>query len=105
MFTNILYHFTQDLYDFIDSVIMAQATPDEAYKKLDSLATRHVDILRKITKSIQDGRDARDNEAIKTALIQYDESLESYIPVLMQLANLFWDTQNYTQVCIPIAHL
>ena len=48
----------------------------EAYRKYDELASRHVDVLRRLTKSIQDGRKARDNEAIKKAINEYDEALE-----------------------------
>ncbi len=48
--------------------------------------------------SLQDGRLARDNEAIKTSLKLYDEALERFIPVLMGMAKIYWDRGNYTQV-------
>lgn len=63
---------------------MQQTSKEEAYRKFEELANRHIDELRKNTKSIQDARIARDNDAIKKALKEYDESLEKYIPVLMQ---------------------
>ena len=44
------------------------------------LATRHVEVLRRLTKQIQDARIARDNDAIKRAINEYDEALEAYIP-------------------------
>jgi tetratricopeptide repeat protein 30 len=37
-------------------------------------------MLRKLTKQIQDARMARDNEAIKRALKEYDEALEKSAP-------------------------
>lgn len=53
---------------------------------------------RRLTKQIQDARINRDNEAIKQSLKEYDESLESYIPVLMAQAKIYWDLDNYTMV-------
>ena len=41
---------------------------------------------------------ARNNDAMKTALKSYDESLEQYIPVLMAQAKIYWDRENYPQV-------
>ena len=54
--------------------------PDEALRRLDVLAGRHVDVLRALTKKIQDARLAHDNDAIRTAIQQYDDALEAYIP-------------------------
>ena len=88
----------QDLYDYLDAVIMAQTTPNDAYTKMDVLATRHVDGLRKLTKQIQEARDSRDNEAIKVALMDYDEGLDGFIPVLMMMGKLFWDLERYAKV-------
>jgi tetratricopeptide repeat protein 30 len=44
------------------------------------LAGRHVDVLRSLTKKIQDARLGHDNDAIRTAIQQYDDALEAYIP-------------------------
>jgi tetratricopeptide repeat protein 30 len=46
-------------------LILSQASPEEAYRKFENLANRHIDALRKITKNIQDSRLQRDNEGIK----------------------------------------
>jgi len=40
---------TED-FDYLDSLIMCQASPDEAYNKFDLLANQHIDTLRKLTK-------------------------------------------------------
>jgi len=52
----------------LDALILQQNCPEEAYKKFDELGKLHVDMLRKLTKQIQDARIARDNESIKKAL-------------------------------------
>jgi tetratricopeptide repeat protein 30 len=57
-----------------------QTSPEEAYRKFDELANKHIEMLRKLTKQIQDARMARDNEAIKRALKEYDEALEKSAP-------------------------
>ena len=58
-------HVSEELLAFLDALIMRQTSPEEAYKKLDALAGGHVDVLRKLTKQIQDARMARDNDLIK----------------------------------------
>jgi tetratricopeptide repeat protein 30 len=85
-------------FEFLETIILQQTSTEEAYKKFEELANRHIDILRKNTKAIQDARISRDNDAIKKALKDYDESLEKYIPVLMMQAKIYWDLGNYNQV-------
>lgn len=70
----------QDLQDYLQATIMRQSSPEEAFRRYDELAQRHVDVLRRLTKQIQDARMARDNDAIKRAINEYDEALEAYIP-------------------------
>lgn len=40
----------------------------------------------------------RDNEAIKRSITEYDDALEAYIPVLMAMASMHWDLENYGEV-------
>lgn len=87
-----------ELYDFLEATITAQTSPEEAYRKFDELATKHVDNLRKLTKTIQDARIARDGDSLKNAMKDFDDALEAYIPVLMSLAKIYWDIENYPKV-------
>jgi tetratricopeptide repeat protein 30 len=91
-------YLTPDLYSFLEATIMLQTSPEEAYRKYDELANKHIEVLRKLTKQIQDARIGRDNEAIKKSLKEYDEALEKYIPVLMAMARIYWDMENYGMV-------
>jgi tetratricopeptide repeat protein 30 len=70
----------QDLRDFLEAAISRRASPEESLRRLDELSGRHVDRLRRLTKAIQDARLARDQEAVRRAVNQYDEALEGYIP-------------------------
>eukprot|EP00741_Cyanophora_paradoxa_P021809 tig00000241_g21052.t1 len=88
----------QDLYDYLDATIMQQTSPEEAFRKFDDMANKHTETLRKLTKQIQDARLARNNDAIKKAFMEYDEALERYIPVLMAMARIYWDLDNYGMV-------
>ena len=85
----------QGLYEFLDGMITAQTSPAEAYRKFDILAQKHIDQLRKLTKKIQDSKQAHDTDGVKRALKEYDEALEEYIPVLMQQAHIYWEIGNY----------
>ncbi|KAJ8941938.1 hypothetical protein NQ318_013271, partial [Aromia moschata] len=67
-------------------------------KKLDELASRHTEQLRKLTKQVQEYRTRGDTEMIKKTVIEYEECLERYIPVLMAQAKIYWDVENYSQV-------
>ncbi len=87
-----------DLYEYLEATILTQSSPEEAFRKFDILANKHIEILRKLTKQINDARQARDNEQIKLALKEYDEALERYIPVLMAQAKIYWDIENYAMV-------
>lgn len=73
-------HLSQDLLDYLEAAINRKASPEESLRRLDDLSGRHVDRLRRLTKGIQDARLARDQEAIKRAINDYDNALEAYIP-------------------------
>merc|ERR1711998_118842 len=83
---------------YLDASIMVTTSAEEAYRKYDELTSKHIEQLRKLTKAIQDARIARDNDAIKQSLKEYDEALERYIPVLMAMARIYWDRENYPMV-------
>eukprot|EP00331_Platyophrya_macrostoma_P015029 CAMPEP_0176475864 /NCGR_PEP_ID=MMETSP0127-20121128/43835_1 /TAXON_ID=938130 /ORGANISM="Platyophrya macrostoma, Strain WH" /LENGTH=619 /DNA_ID=CAMNT_0017871491 /DNA_START=108 /DNA_END=1967 /DNA_ORIENTATION=+ len=89
---------TPEDFEFIDALILQQASPEQAYKKFESLGNKHIDNLRKLTKQINDARNARDNEALKKALKEFDDALEKYIPVLMSQARIYWNSENYGMV-------
>lgn len=59
---DLTYKFNQEDFEYIDALILQQASPEEAFMKFDNLANKHIDSLRKITKQIQDARLERDNE-------------------------------------------
>ncbi|CCI41919.1 unnamed protein product [Albugo candida] len=89
---------SRDLYDFMDATVTLQTSPEDAYRKYDELATKHIDRLRKLTKRIQDARVAQNNDEIKVSLKAYDDVLEEFIPVLMAQVHIYWERGNYTQV-------
>ncbi|KXZ54715.1 hypothetical protein GPECTOR_4g783 [Gonium pectorale] len=89
---------SQDLYDYLQAAIGRHKSPEEAFRRFDELATRHVEQLRRLTKQIQDARIARDNDAIKRAINEYDEALEAYIPGLMAMASIYWEMELYSNV-------
>jgi len=88
-------YLSPDLYDFLQALIEAQTSPEEAFQKFDHLASKHIEVLRKLTKPIQEAQMNRDSEATKKALKEFDEALDAYIPVLMAMAKIYWDIENY----------
>ncbi|GIY26722.1 tetratricopeptide repeat protein 30A [Caerostris extrusa] len=91
-------YLTTYLFDFLDALITQQTSPEEAYKKFDEMAARHIETLRKLTKQVQEARQSHDDEGVKKAVNECEEALERYIPVLMAQAKIYWDMENYQQV-------
>merc|ERR1711907_932881 len=85
-------------YEFLDALILAQSSPEEAYRRFDELSAKHIDALRRGTKSIQDARRARDQFAVKKHLEEFDEALAKYIPVHGGQAKVYWDLEHYSMV-------
>jgi len=67
---------TQDEFEYLDGLILAQTSPEEAYRRFEILGNMHIDKLRHLTKKIQDARMQRDNELIRESLKEYDDGLE-----------------------------
>ncbi|KAJ3015116.1 Tetratricopeptide repeat protein 30A [Thoreauomyces humboldtii] len=86
------------IYGFVEASLLRQSSPEESYNKFDDLANRHADMLRKLTKQVQDARQNHDEEAVKRIVNEYDDAVERYIPVLMAQAKIYWDRDNYHMV-------
>lgn len=82
----------------MDALITVPTSPNDAYQKFDDLANRHTEMLRKLTKQVQEHRTHGDTLLVKKAVLDYEECLERYIPVLMAQAKIYWDLENYAQV-------
>jgi hypothetical protein len=70
----------QEAQEFLEAAMLSASAPEEAFQRFDVLAARHADALRQLTKKVQDARVSRDTEALKRAVIAYEEALEAYIP-------------------------
>ena len=60
--------------------MLSGSAPEEAFQRFDALAGRHAEALRQLTKQVQDARVSRNTDALKSAVIAYEEALEAYIP-------------------------
>ncbi len=81
----------QEAQEFLEAAMLSASAPEEAFQRFDVLAARHADALRQLTKKVQDARVSRDTEALKRAVIAYEEALEAYIPGNTPLMpSLFW---------------
>ncbi|XP_018649626.1 hypothetical protein Smp_166420 [Schistosoma mansoni] len=97
--TTLAYEYlSSDLFNFIEAVILRQTAPQDAYNRLDQMAIKHTEQLRRLTKIIQEARQNQNDELVRTTVQEYDIVLENYIPVLMQQAKIYWDMENYQQV-------
>jgi len=59
--------------------MLQQSAPEEAYRKLDEIASRLTKSLTKITKRVEEARVAQDDDTVKKALAEYEETLEKYV--------------------------
>jgi tetratricopeptide repeat protein 30 len=92
----------ETLYAYIDAMVLTHRAPADAYRKLDLLAAAHIAVLRTCISKLQVARmstfSSDTKNALDIALEAYDVALESYIPVLMAQAKLYWDLGNYPVV-------
>uniref|UniRef100_A0A673ZPA5 Tetratricopeptide repeat protein 30 n=1 Tax=Salmo trutta TaxID=8032 RepID=A0A673ZPA5_SALTR len=96
---------TPYLYEFLDAMLTCQTAPEEVTTKHDYytpftpyhlLPTHNLCVI--FVSKVQEARLARDNEALKKTLQDYDEMVEKYIPVLMAQAKIYWNRENYQMV-------
>ncbi|RHY53252.1 hypothetical protein DYB38_011170, partial [Aphanomyces astaci] len=91
---------SKDFFEFVDASVTLQTSPEEAYRKYDDLATKHVDVLRKLTQKIQAARIAQSNDEIKHSLKAYDDALEDFMPSMEPYhRKLGTDTWYYAKRC------
>jgi len=64
--SHLTYKFlTPELFEYLDATIMVTTSPEEAYRKYDELTEKHIAQLRRLTKSINDSKIARETDSIK----------------------------------------
>ncbi|XP_030591209.1 intraflagellar transport protein 70A isoform X1 [Archocentrus centrarchus] len=86
------------MYEFLDALLTCQTAPEEAFRKFEEMNGKLAEQLRKQTKQLQETRLARDDEAQKKALQDYDLMQEKYIVVLMAQAKVYWNRDNFQMV-------
>uniref|UniRef100_A0A665TM81 Tetratricopeptide repeat protein 30 n=1 Tax=Echeneis naucrates TaxID=173247 RepID=A0A665TM81_ECHNA len=86
------------MYEFLDALLTCQTAPEEAFRKFDDMNGKLTEQLRKLAKQVQEARLARDDEAQKKALQDYDLMQEKYIVVLMAQAKIYWNLENFQMV-------
>ncbi|XP_037544378.1 tetratricopeptide repeat protein 30A [Nematolebias whitei] len=86
------------VYEFLDALLTCQTAPEEAFRKFDEMSSRLTEQLRRLTKQLQEAGLARDDEAQKKVLQEYDLIQEKYITVLMAQAKIYWNRENFQMV-------
>ncbi|XP_058231576.1 intraflagellar transport protein 70A isoform X2 [Hemibagrus wyckioides] len=82
------------LYEFLDAMLTSQTAPEEAFRKLEDMAGKLTEQLRKV----QESRRTRDEDGLKKAVEDYDQLIEEYIPLVMAQAKIYWNRENYVMV-------
>uniref|UniRef100_A0A4W4H366 Tetratricopeptide repeat protein 30 n=1 Tax=Electrophorus electricus TaxID=8005 RepID=A0A4W4H366_ELEEL len=78
------------LYEFLDALLTSQTAPEEAFRKLDEMAGRLTEQLRKVTKQVMIPHLPLTCDCESTCIL--------YIPVLMVQAKIYWNRENYNMV-------
>jgi len=58
---------------------LKQSSQEQAFSKLDSLGNRQVDLLRKLTKKVEEARNDQDDQVIRNSIDEYDSCIEKYV--------------------------
>lgn len=94
-----------ELYQLIDAILLSNSSSvndklakSEAYHKFDILCNKYVDVLRNLTKKLNEAKENNERELMKQLVSEYLETLEKYIQVLMQKAHIYWQMENYPMI-------
>lgn len=83
------------LYDLLDAIITAQSSVEEAEKKLGVLSSNLATKLRTLSSKVQECRMASDQNALRSALREYESVLQEYEPVAMTRAWIYWRENDF----------
>ena len=64
------------LLDFCEANLLKQSSPEQSFLKLDGLGNRQIDILRKLTKKVEEARTNQDDEVIHQSIEEYDSCID-----------------------------
>jgi tetratricopeptide repeat protein 30 len=59
----------------LDATLLKNSAPEEAYKKFDILGDKHIELLRKLTKQVQEARADHQEETVKRLVYEYDDAV------------------------------
>ena len=88
----------QPMLDFLDAYLLCANSKEEAYRKFDNLCKTNADILRRLTKEVEDSRKTHDDQQQMALSLQFEAAVNDLIPVLMSQAKIFWDLEKYQLV-------
>nr|CAG4641541.1 EOG090X0302 [Eurycercus lamellatus] len=91
-------HLSPYIFDFLEALIVQQTSPEEAFAKFDTLCVRYGEAVRRSGAHLKEVRRQQNPQAISNATLAHEQSLEIYLPVLMNQAKIYWDRENYVQV-------
>nr|CAG4646895.1 EOG090X0302 [Megafenestra aurita] len=91
-------HLSSYVFDFLEALITQQTSPEEAYAKFDALCVRYGEAVRRTGINLKEARRQQNSSAISSAALAHEQALETYLPVLMNQAKIYWDRENYVQV-------
>lgn len=86
------------LFSFCQGAVLVHSAPEDAYKKLYPLLQKYEAKLRNATKEIHQARVVRDPAVLASKLSIFEAEVDKYLPVLMQIAKIYWDKESYQYV-------
>lgn len=67
------------MFEYLDAIITRETSGTESYLKLDTMSGRLTEALRKLTRTVQEARERQDTQAVRNAVLEYDETLSRYV--------------------------
>ena len=62
--------------DFCEANLLRHTSQEDAFQKLDDIGNRQIEILRKLTKKVQEARHNQDDDIVRTSIEEYDGCIE-----------------------------
>lgn len=74
--TELTYKYlTPYMFEYLDAIITRETSGTEGYMKLDQMCGKLTESLRKLTRTVQDAREREDTQAVRNAVLEYDDTL------------------------------
>lgn len=89
---------SEELYQYIDTSLLAATSPDDAMSQFDALGKQILRRICKAAKAVSEAEATGNDEVIAVGHRDLADAMKAYGPVLMAMGKIHWDAGDYQAV-------